>query len=118
MTALARVDSEGYLLSRSFHKSKLTKEVDISKYTWLKFEKKTDSKKYDKFKKLFEDKEWDKIEKLGEEYWIAKLYNPYYKMQDDDKVYEYDDIGVLSGSAGYLLIRNGYVTSVYSTRRS
>lgn len=37
---------------------------------------------------------------------------------DGDKIYEYDDIGFLCGSAGYLLVRDNKVIHVYAKYRS
>ena len=47
-------------------------------------------------------------EKMIEEFSIRKLFE-YDKVKEGDMVLYYSDMGVLSGSSGYILIRDGYV---------
>jgi hypothetical protein len=39
-------------------------------------------------------------------------------LKEGDEVYYYDDIGVLSGSTGYVWFRDGYVVGSQIVRRS
>lgn len=46
----------------------------------------------------------------------AKVFKPLYK--EGDEFWNYNDIGFLSGSAGYLLIREGRAVAGFVTMRS
>jgi len=113
---MVRVDEDGYLLYRAFHKDCLKREIDLSQYDWLK----DGRKQYDKYayyRKLKEDKDWNTLSDNSEEYAISYLFGMS-APEDNDKVYEYNDLRPLSGSAGYVLIRNGFVYSTHMTWRS
>lgn len=112
-----KTDEKGFLLTRSIHKGCLRDQVDISIYLdWLKdYRKKFDKESY--YHGLIKNKNWDEIQKNQEEYAIYKMFL-YREYVDGDEVYKYNNIGPLSGSSGYVLIRNGLVETLYAERRS
>jgi len=110
-------DEKGFLLTRSIHKDCLRDRVDISSHLdWLKDNKKKWNKEV-YHDNLIKNKNWDELEKISEEHAIYKLYL-YRAHVDGDEVYKYDNIRPLSGSSGYVLIRNGLVETIYAEYRS
>ena len=119
MTELA-LSEDGYLLSKRFHSSCLKETIDISKIDF-------DRKRYIKKEEYLAEIDRPDYERTGhggrrptglaETYHIQELYK-YDTPKPTDIVCWYDDIGILSGSAGYVLIRDGYVWNTNTIWRS
>jgi len=117
------LSEDGYLLSKVFHSKCLKKEIDISK---INFEKRITREEFLKeikhpdYVRSFEESQAGRQPKIGsreESHYIHELYT-YDRPKPNDIVCWYDDIGCLSGSAGYVLIRDGYVWNTKSIWRS
>lgn len=104
-----RVTDDGYLLAKSYNYKKITRIIDfeslgITEETVKKFNK-------DEFTKQNKFYDLQKNQKLRDYFYITIMLK-YYKFPDELDIFVYyDDIGILSGSAGYLRIRDGYVYS-------
>lgn len=94
-----------YLLQKSIRAATIKRIVDLDKIDW-------DAP----FVEWKSGDEPPTLEQM-EQYAVRKLYK-YDKREEDDVVVFYDDIGILSGSKGYVLIRDGYVHGTYITVRS
>jgi hypothetical protein len=111
-----RLSEDGFLLAKSLHSGCLKEEIDISKIDF-------DRKRYITKDEMLEENKTENYEtrrpknKVVETYHIQQLYK-YDTPKPNDIVCWYDDIGVLSGSAGYILIRDGYVSNYYALWRS
>ena len=118
---LLKCDEEGYLLYRGMHKSKLKRRVDLKSFDWLWGDYKTQVDRINELTDEFDARKWyvdcPDTDRLEDEIALAKLYK-YEFAKSDDRVYLYDDIGDLSGSAGYVLIRDGFILNDFITERS
>ena len=96
MTDYLNLSQDNYLLSKEMHSSKITRIVDFKNIDFS-----VPGPTEEDIKKTFD-------EKMIEEFSIRKLFE-YDKVKEGDMVLYYSDMGVLSGSSGYILIRDGYV---------
>lgn len=100
------LSEDGYLLSKfRVHSSKIKEVVDLKQID------------FSVPGPTLEDVKKDFDEKIIKEYSIRQLFE-YVKVKEGDIVLHYYDIQPLSGSEGYLLIRDGYVYNSRITRRS
>jgi hypothetical protein len=115
MTNELALSEDGYLLQKVFHSKTLKEVVDISHIDLKKSISMEDVKNDN-------DNNWgrDRRPRKGsvtEAHCIQKLY-VYREPREGDIICWYDDIGALSGSAGFVLIRDGYVIGIHALWRS
>jgi hypothetical protein len=109
-----KLSDDGYLLQKVVPQSKITREIDW-KALGITIQMVHD---FDRTKKAQMDVLREAIIRGSvpqddqDRYHISKMCSPYAPPPDDRDVFVwYDDIGNLSGTAGYLRIRDGYVFS-------
>lgn len=116
MSELA-LSEDGYLLSKSVHKSKIKRVVDLDAIEWdVKFHYDPTKTPFENFKANGGDQE-NLTDEWLEWYAVRYLFR-YEDRQADDIVVEFNDLGILAGAAGFLWLRDGYVQGSYITRRS
>lgn len=98
------LSEDGYLLSKQFHSSKIIRSIDTSAMYIPTTE--------DRIRKRFIPEP-----KSDDEKYVRDFYE-YNDPQENDVIVYYDDIEVLSGTAGYALLRDGYVWCMRCVRRS
>lgn len=99
---------DNYLcIKSSVHQKDLKRVVDHTKFDY--------TEKFSSSDKKWRDQKMT-VEK-AEELHLRKLFE-YIKPKEFDVVVYYDNIGALSGRAGYLLIRDGYIISESTERIS
>lgn len=104
------VSDDGCLLSKSIPAKTLKYEIDLSKIDFNNPVSKEDVANNYAFKT---GGVTDKVEN----HFITDMYK-YNKVKDGDRVFWYDNIGILSGSKGFVLIRDGYVWTTRAVWRS
>jgi hypothetical protein len=105
--------SDGYILSKVMPGEKLKEKVDWERHNITEDEVREHHRNH--------DPKTCRIP-LGatasEKWYLIHMQNPYFMLKEGDEVYYYDDIGVLSGSTGYVWFRDGYVVGSQIVRRS
>jgi len=109
------LSEDGYLLQKVIHQSTLKKIIDTS---YVNFEKPISKEKMLKAADKESGERQPKEKSVVEEYYIQQFYHAYNKPREGDIICWYDDIRPLSGTAGYVLIRDGYVYSTVVLWRS
>ena len=108
------LSDDEYLLSKSVHKSSIKRIIDwkslnITKETISEANKLKHSK-LDEKARFIDARKLPKNEKDMDTFYIIELCLPYNPEPDDRDIFlYYNDIRALSGTAGYLRIRDGYV---------
>lgn len=99
-----KTSEDGYLLQKVIPKDTITRTIDWRELGITKEYVNEQAKLNKKDKPNLDD------EKATDKYFITEMCLPYNPMPDDrDEFVYYNDIRALSGSAGYLRIRDGYV---------
>lgn len=121
MTQELALSEDGYLLSKIMSKECLKTVVDTSNMK-LDFEIPfSKNKREDRPPECdFSDSSFAGRRPTGaaEEWYVQELYKYLTPKKEGDIVCWYDDIRILSGSAGYILLRDGYVISTSVVWRS
>jgi hypothetical protein len=114
-----KIDDKGYLLSRSIHKDTIKRIIDWKALNITKEEIDEASKLKNDYTDILKPVDKRKLpdfsnEKSLDRFYVIDLSLPYNPPPDNrDQFVWYNDIIMLSGSAGYARIRDGYV---YGTR--
>lgn len=103
------LSEDGHLLMRMIHQSKIKRVIDVSK---IDMKKKITAKQMVRASQKGGD---DNV--ISDTYNVQQLYK-YVDPEENDVVVYYDDIGALSGSTGYILLREGYVYNSVLVSRS
>lgn len=113
------VSEDGYLLQKVFHKNTVQRFIDWKALGITEAEIREQSKlKYGPIKngRFVDQRKLPTTDEEMDRFCVIELCMPYNPPPDDlDEFFYYNDIGALSGSAGYIRIRDGYV---WGTRRT
>ena len=102
-----KINEDGYLLHKSYHKSKIIRVIDWKEMNITDKEIRDYSSK--SMDKNFKGPNHDD-EAAMDRFHVIILSLPYNPPPDERDVFVYyNDIGVLCGRAGYMRIRDGYV---------
>lgn len=120
-----RVSEDGFLLQKMIHKDTLHRDIDWVKLGITKEYIDSQSKlrlSWNDPKLDFDDKR-EKPDPDDEEamdrFYVTELCLPYNPPPDERDVFAYyNDIRALSGTAGYVRIRDGFVYGMKAVRRS
>jgi hypothetical protein len=103
-----KISEDGHLLMKTVPKASIRRTIDWKSLGITE----ADIKKQSNLSKVERDGIVRKLEEQSDidRYYIIDMLLPYNPPPDDrDEFVWYNDIGVLSGTAGYLRIRDGYV---------
>ncbi len=137
------VSKDGYLLQKVIHKDTIKEEIFVEDLdfsflpTRRNFSKDNptspDVSDFQGYADTYpEDRErtrnkrnkfWDDNKIHGDKnkeyaWYITEIYHPYNRPKEGDRFFWYNDIGCLSGTAGIILVRDGYISAQKAIVRS